>query len=435
MNNFHQKNIAVIGAGPMGLICAYDLLKNNHNVTIYERDDRIGGMSASFDLAGTKIERFYHFICATDDPLFNLLKELSLDDKLIWQDTKMGFYYDGKMYPWGDPISLLRFPKLNLFSKLRYALHVFYSKYIKNWSKLDKEYAEKWLKKWLGNKSYEVLWEPLFRLKFYEYQNQLSAAWIASRIRRVARSRKSILQESMGYLQGGSDTLLSALENKITGLGGKIVLNADVKEIQSENNQVTALCVNSEIHQFDNIITTIPLPLIPKMIPTLESNIREKISAINNIGVACVVMKLKRAFSPYFWMNINDKRMEIPGIIEYSNLNPQVGHVIYIPYYMPHTHAKYRASDDFFIKEVCGYLKSIKNDFDESWITASHVARYGYAQTVCTPNFFQQLPQMKTSISGLYMADTAFYYPEDRSISESILVGKKLAALASREKI
>jgi phosphohistidine phosphatase SixA len=36
---------------------------------------------------------------------------------------------------------------------------------------------------------------------------------------------------------------------------------------------------------------------------------------------------------------------------------------------------------------------------------------------------------MRTSMRGFLMADTAYYYPEDRSISESIRVGKRLAKL------
>ena len=37
---------------------------------------------------------------------------------------------------------------------------------------------------------------------------------------------------------------------------------------------------------------------------------------------------------------------------------------------------------------------------------------------------------MTTSIGGFYMADTAYYYPEDRSIAESIRVGKALGRAA-----
>ena len=64
----NPKKHVVLGAGPMGLMAAIELLKLGHEVDIYERDDRIGGMSASFDFDGLKIERYYHFICKTDAP-------------------------------------------------------------------------------------------------------------------------------------------------------------------------------------------------------------------------------------------------------------------------------------------------------------------------------------------------------------------------------
>jgi hypothetical protein len=37
------------------------------------------------------------------------------------------------------------------------------------------------------------------------------------------------------------------------------------------------------------------------------------------------------------------------------------------------------------------------------------------------------LPPVETSIRGLQIADTCFYYPEDRGISESVRFGKLMA--------
>jgi hypothetical protein len=37
---------------------------------------------------------------------------------------------------------------------------------------------------------------------------------------------------------------------------------------------------------------------------------------------------------------------------------------------------------------------------------------------------------MQSRVAGLFMADTSHYYPEDRSICESMTLGAKLAALA-----
>lgn len=133
-------------------------------------------------------------------------------------------------------------------------------------------------------------------------------------------------------------------------------------------------------------------------------------------------------------MNISDDRISIPGLIEYSNLNPGKGpgeHIVYAPYYMPKTHPKWQWSNQQLIDEVVSYLPMINPDFKPEWIRATHCHRYEYAQTICPPGFQNMLPSMSTPLQGFYMADTAYYYPEDRSINESILVGATLAAQAS----
>ncbi|SEH07146.1 NAD(P)/FAD-dependent oxidoreductase [Candidatus Venteria ishoeyi] len=425
-----KTRVAVIGAGPMGLMCAYELLKQGHAVDLYEADDRIGGMSACFDFDGLKIERYYHFICGPDQPLFDLLKELELSQTLRWRDTKMGFFYEGILYKWGSPFYLLSFPKLGMISKLRYALHVMYTKNIQNWTKLDKVNATHWLKKWLGEKAYKVLWESLFTLKFFEYKDNLSAAWIGTRIKRVALSRKNLFTESLGYLEGGSDTLLNALEQRILEMGGRIRLNSQVEKITVENQQVKGVILNGEELVYERVVSTIPLPYVPRLIPALPKETKNQIEAIDNIGVVCVLLKLKYPLTENFWLNINDSTIQIPGLIEYSNLNPSSQSILYAPYYMPATHPKYNKDKHTFLEEVTAYLLKINPAFKKDWILASQVSRYEFAQTICPPDFYQCLPPMQTPITGFIMADTSYYYPEDRSISESVKLGKTLAKLA-----
>ena len=41
--------------------------------------------------------------------------------------------------------------------------------------------------------------------------------------------------------------------------------------------------------------------------------------------------------------------------------------------------------------------------------------------------FGEKLPPIETDIRGLQIADTCFYYPEDRGISESVRIGKLMA--------
>ncbi|MFA7685207.1 MAG: NAD(P)/FAD-dependent oxidoreductase [Candidatus Gracilibacteria bacterium] len=430
MNNLTKKKVAIIGAGPMGLVCAYELCKKGHDVTIYEKDDRIGGMSASFDFDGLKIEKYYHFICRPDDVLFRLLKELDIFHLLKWKETKMGFFYNGKLFRWGDPFSLLRFPGLNFFSKIRYGLHILYTKGIKDWKRLDKLYSKEWLTKWIGEKAYNVLWENLFKLKFYEHKNDLSAAWIGTRIKRVALSRKSIFKEQMGYLEGGSDVFLDKLKEKIENNGGRIILNTKVDKIIFKDKKIDHVSINGEQLFFDQVFSTIPFQYLPEIIERDLDETKKMIRGIDNIGIICVILKLKNPLTDNFWININDPSIEIPGLIEYSNLNNLKENIVYAPFYLSKLNPKYKKTNDELINEVISYLPKINPNFDKNWIIKADCSRYEYAQTVCLPNFYNKIPPIKTVVDGFFIADTSTYYPEDRSISESARIGQEMAKMA-----
>jgi len=423
-----MKRFAVVGAGPMGLMAAVKLLDAGHSVDIYERDDRIGGMSAAFDFDGLSIERYYHFICKTDYPLFDLLARYKLSSRLKWADTKMGYFYNGRLFPWGNPFALLSFPHLSLISKFRYALHVMYTKGITDWSSLDKENATQWIRKWIGAKAYDVLWRNAFHLKFFEYAENLSASWIGTRIKRIALSRRSLLQESLGYLQGGSMVLVDEMANDIHARGGRIRLGQGIDEVVSRNGKVEGVRSGGEFVEYDAVLSTAPIQYVPRMVPGLPEEFRQRIASIENIPVACVILKLKNPVSENFWMNISDPNIAIPGVIEYSNLNPEGGAtILYAPFYMPKRHPKWQLANEALVEEVLGYLSRLNPNFRRDWVLASHCHRYEFAQTICPPGFQEMLPPMRTPVEGFYMADTAYYYPEDRSISESVEVGRKLA--------
>lgn len=422
--------VAVIGGGPMGLACAYQLALDGCKVDLYEADDRLGGMSAHFDFNGLSIERYYHFICKEDDDLFTLLKELNLESKLKWHATKMGYYYDGKLYEWGNPFALLKFPKLSLLSKLRYGAHMFLSTKRKNWKALEGIDAVSWLKNAEGEKTYNILWKKLFAQKFYDYTPNLSAPWIWARIRRVGRSRKSIFEEQMGYLEGGSETLLKALQEKLEQSGVSIHLNSSVEKIAHKDSKVQGLMLNGEFSEFDKVYSTVPLPFVTKLIENLPKQHQKKYESIKNIGCVCLIFKLKKPVTNNFWLNVNDDRMEIPGIIEYSNLNIQQDHnIAYVPFYMPQTHPKFSRDDQAFIDESKSYILSINPLLTEDDIIDVNVSRYGFAQPICPPNFMDDLPPIKSDIDGLFIADTSYYYPEDRSITESVGLGRKIARM------
>jgi len=426
-----KDKIAVLGAGPMGLAVAYQLTLDGYEPIIYEADDRVGGMTATFDFNGLEIERYYHFHCTSDMDFLQILEELGIQDKICWTETKMGYWFQGRLQPWGNPIALLKFKGLSFTAKIRYGLHAFISTKLNNWRPLDGAEASGWIKKWVGNEAWEVLWRRLFDYKFYNYANDLSAAWIWSRIRRIGRSRYSLFREKLGYLKGGSATLLDSLVSVIEKRGGHINLQSPVERVIIEDGRVKGVQVKGGFYEFSKVISTVPLPYVSKIIPDLPINILNQFSSIKNIAVVCVIAKLRKSVSENFWLNTNDPEMDIPGLVEYSNLRPLDSHVVYIPFYVPGEHPLFSESDDSFINKTKRYLSKINPGLNEGDFIDIRVSRYRYAQPICGPNFLNTIPDLDLPVRGLWVADTSYYYPEDRGISESIGFGRGLAKKAT----
>ncbi|MCA8093253.1 NAD(P)/FAD-dependent oxidoreductase [Burkholderia anthina] len=421
--------IAVLGAGPMGLGVAYQLVKDGRKPVIFEADDRVGGMAACFDFGGLSIERYYHFHAISDHAFLKVLQELGLEDKMHWRETKMGYFYQDRVQPWGNPIALLKFKGLGLTAKIRYGLHAFLCTRRDDWKPLDKLEATGWIRRWVGEEAWEVLWRRLFDYKFYDHARSLSAAWIWSRVRRIGRSRYNLFKEKLGYLDGGSDTLLEGMRRYIEANGGEFRFGTPVSKVLIENGKVAGVEAGGESLAFDKVISTIPLPYVPRVMPDLPTDILEKFASVKNVAVVCVIAKLRKPVTENFWLNTNDPEMDIPGIVEYTNLRPLDAHVVYVPFYVPGEHPVYQQPDTAFIDKVKRYLMKINPAITPDDFIDVRASRYRFAQPVCEPGFADRLPPIQLPVQGLLVADTSYYYPEDRGISESIGLAREMARM------
>lgn len=194
-----------------------------------------------------------------------------------------------------------------------------------------------------------------------------------------------------------------------------------------EAGAVKGVEIDGKLEEFDKVISTIPLPFVPKLIPDLPSDVLSAFQSIKNIAVVCVIVKLKKPVTENFWLNTNDPEMDIPGLVEYTNLRSLDCHVVYVPFYMPGEHPKFAEPDAVFLEKVKRYLQKINPLLQQDDFIDIRASRYRYAQPVCGPGYLDRLPPVTLPIKGLWVADTSYYYPEDRGISESIDFGRTLA--------
>ena len=117
---------------------------------------------------------------------------------------------------------------------------------------------------------YDQLWKPLFELKFYQYAGDVSAQWIWTRIRRIGRSRASMMQEELGYLEGGSQTLVDALCAGIKEHGGEIHLGRGARKVLTESGRAVGIATSDGVETADAVICTVPSPFVSALVPDLQ---------------------------------------------------------------------------------------------------------------------------------------------------------------------
>ena len=429
--------VAVIGAGAAGLSAGYELSKKGYSVDLYERDGTLGGLAGSFLLSGGYVEKFYHFICLHDFVYQDTLRELGLQDRLRWKLTDMGQFYNGTLYSFGRPTDLFRFPALTWSDRIRFARAIMKIKSARweDWQQLEYTPMDEWLLKTFGENVYRSLHEPMIRLKFGKYKEKLSASWMWARIHRLGRSRTRIRQrEKVGFVEGGSQTIMDALGDQIRKRGGNVFLNASVQSLIVDGEKIRGMIVDGEQRLYDTVISTVPLPAFLRLLPdNVQGPYWNHLRNIDSIGVLCVFLRTSRSFSKFFWINISDPRIELAGVIEYTNLNPlrHLGgdSIIYLPQYLPSSLEKFSRPNEQIVSEYVSYLKMINPSFNEQYIKEAFVFREKYAQPICEIGFTKDMPDMRTPLRGLYLTDSSQLHPDDRTISNSLGLGKKVAAL------
>ena len=233
-DNSSRESLAIVGGGMTGIAAALELAKSGKFlITLFEKNENLGGLSSYFQWREMIWDRFYHVILSTDTEMLKFISELGLQDELFWRDTKSGFYGEGKLVSLSSLLDFLKFPFMSPWQKFRMGLGILYSSSIKDPSKLDKIYIRQWLTKVFGRRVYEKIWEPLLRSKLGGAKERTSAAFIWATINRLYGARSSgTKQEKMGHVKGGYYRILKSAEEKLIELGVKVLTNSPVLKLE-----------------------------------------------------------------------------------------------------------------------------------------------------------------------------------------------------------
>ena len=433
-------DIAIIGSGFGGLGAAYEITKAGHNAIIFERDDRAGGLAATFHVGGQELEKFYHHWLGTDEDIFNLAREIGFGDKLIFKESRVGIYYANRNYRFSSPLDLLKFTAMPLWSRIRFGLSIVYSWTIKDSRHLEEITAEEWLLKTSGKKAYETIWRPLLIGKFGEdYYQKVAAIWIWNKLIQRGQSRDKKAKEVLGYYEGGFSAFIADMMETISKRGGKFRFNSEVSKITKRSDKRISLTINGKDEVFDKVIYTGHTPELARLYRASKfEGAAKNLEKVFYLANVCLILETTRSLSETYWLNVNDVSFPFVGIIEHTNFetkdNYDGNHLIYLSKYVPQSHELYKMTAEEMTDYAMPHLKRLFPDFDQATVKRSFLWKADFAQPLIVKNYPDIIPPSVTDIPNFYLATMAQVYPEDRGTNYAIKHGRSLGkAIASSE--
>ncbi len=430
--------VGIVGGGVAGMAAAYRLIQRGHQVALYEASPFLGGLVRTFEVGGGRLESFYHHLFSTDTTIVRLIEELGLGDRLVWVDSKVGFYHGGRLYDFVTPLDLLRFTPAPLLDRVRMGLAALYLRRQTDWHRYESVTAAEWVQRYMGKGAYDAVWGPLLRGKFGDAHDELAMAWLWSKIHLRFASRRGgpMQKEQLGYLMGSFGVYIDELERRLRASNlADIHAGRAVQEVVVEEGRARGLLLaDGERVDCDAVVACMPAHVFGKLAPQLPSDYAAKLTGTRWQWALCYIMALKQPLSNIYWLNIADDEVPFIAAVEHTNFIPPEHygghHIVYLSNYLHAEHPYLGMDIDEIEREYLPHLTKINPAFSPDWIAERWLFKGPYAQPIVTRGYRDQIPDHRTPIPGLYLATMSQIYPEDRGQNYSIAMGEKVAALA-----
>ncbi len=267
-----NKKVIIIGAGPAGVSCGYELSKAGYAVEVFESSPYIGGMARSFELWGQKVDVGPHRFFSKEKKINAFFTHLIKDDfTLVNRLTRIYYLNTFFNYPIKLFNVLTNLPFLTIFQILWEYIKVQLSP-IKNPTTF-----EEWVTNKFGKKLFEIFFKNYSEKLWGIPCSKIDADWAAQRIKSLSLweavksalignigNKHKTLVDQFAYPNHGTGVIYERAAEFIQQNGGQVYLNKPVKKvIQDANNKVIGIELMDGTHQLaDMVVSTMPLTIL-----------------------------------------------------------------------------------------------------------------------------------------------------------------------------
>jgi protoporphyrinogen oxidase len=433
-----RDRVDIVGGGISGLATAWFLARELGEVEIHvwERDRAPGGLAGSFATESFRVEKFYHHLYRRDIALQELIRELGLGDDLLWRPASTGTYYFARPYRLSAPLDLLRFDPLPLADRIRLGLLVLRARRIRDWQALDDLSARDWILRNAGRRVFEVVWEPLLRGKFGAAADQVSAAWLWSKLVDRGGSRDPSGRELLGYLRGGLGRVFDAMVDRLRAAGHHVHLGEPVVALEGRGSRIVRVVSAGGSHEAGIVVSGVQLPDLVPLLPGSGGALRQRAESIRFLGNVCLVLELERPLSDFYWTNVTDPDAPFVGVVEQTNWADRSEFaglsLAYVSAYVPEGDRRWEMDEDQLHAFYLPHLRRLFPAYRPGLARRRFVWRAHAAQPIVSTGYRHLVPPIETEFENLFVCTMAQIYPHDRQVSNGVEMARQTAASVCR---
>jgi len=329
-----MKTALVLGAGPAGLAAALELVRNNHRVIVFERDDVVGGISKTIEHHGYRFDMGGHRFF-TKHPDVDAWWQSTLKSDFIRTTRLSRIYYNRHFFRY--PIAIkdalhnagIGPAFLWFLSFLRYKIRPI---------RPEKNFAD-WVTNRFGKRLFETFFKSYTEKVWGIPTTELSAEWAVQRIKGLSlweavrnaifqpKAKATSLIEEFNYPKYGPGMMYEAVAETIKAAGGTILTGCRVTAIRRQNGAVTGIEVTQNgvktEYAADVVVSTIPLPDTLTLLfpgdPDVEAAARN-MRFRDFISVNLILDKAE--VFPDTWIYVHDPSVKMGRIQNFKNWSP-----------------------------------------------------------------------------------------------------------------
>lgn len=330
--------IAVIGAGPAGMTAAYELSKQLRNkvtvLDLYEKSDRVGGLSKSIDLWDQRVDLGPHRFFSQDRSINELWLEVVGENyDIVNRQTRI--YYKNRFFDY--PIKAFNALRgLGIFEAMRCVLSYMVERLVPT---RDTSTFEGWVTSRFGKRLYTIFFKTYSEKLWGIACSDLDADFAAQRIKKLSLfeaiknalfqgkgNKHATLVDQFAYPARGTGAVYEAMQVQMESHGANVHVNTGVEKVLTSAGKATSIQLESgEILPYDHVISTMPISLLVERLPEVPHMVMELSKKLTFRNTILVYLKIDRTdlFTDQ-WLYVHDASVEVGRVTNFRNWLPSL---------------------------------------------------------------------------------------------------------------